>query len=347
MPWRFVGANFDQMHMHTNLGWVAEHPDAEIVGLCDEDPETSTASLPEAAEEYGVPPEARYDDLDRCIEGTDPDVVLGCPMNAEHPRFVERVLAHDVHVAIEKPFAASLADADRMLDAAAGSGRRLAVNWPSTWSPVHHEVRRIVESGTLGDVVEVQYYGGNAGAPPDDSWFYDADAGGGSLLDYLGYGATFSTWFRGGELPEAVDAHTHVPDDMEVDVQSATVCRFEEGLSTLQTTWRMVSHPWEHVTHPAKGYDVVGTEGALTTREHEAPIRVQTRDDPDGYAVEPDPLEPPRENLVQYLIHCLEAGEPFEGPTDPAFCREAQRIVETAQRSAATDEERPLAGEDR
>ena len=333
MTWRFVGANFDQMHMNENLRWVHEHPDAEIVGVCDEDPETSTGSMEQAVEDFGLSDEAVFDDLNRCLEETEPDVVIGCPMNSQHAAFVERVVPYDVNVAIEKPLAAELADADRMIDAMAGKDELFVVNWPVTWDPVKHEVRSLVRDGLVGDVFEVQYYGGNAGAPPRDSWFYDAESGGGSLLDYLGYGATFSTWFRDGELPERVSAEAYVPDDLEVDVQSTTVCRYADGLSTLQTSWRMFTHPWEIQPQPPKGYEIVGTEGTISTRERGSPIRVQTEDDPEGYSVEPKPLPDRYKNLVTHLIYLLENDEEPEGPSDPAFCREAQRIVETARRS--------------
>ena len=334
MTWRFVGANFDQMHMNTNLQWVRDHPDAEVVGVCDETPETSTGSIERAVDDLGLTEDAVYDDVDRCLEATDPDVVIGGPRNSRHAAFVERVSDHDVHLAIEKPMAGTLADADRMLDAMAGRDALFVVNWPVTWDPVMHTVKRLVDEGTIGDVVEVQYYGGNAGAPPVDSWFYDPEAGGGSLLDYLGYGATFSTWFRGGELPERVTAETYAPEDLAVDVQSSTVCRYADGLSTLQTTWRMLTNPWETEPQPMKGYDIVGTDGAISTRERGCPIRVTTEESPDGYAVDPDDLPDRYENLVYYLLDCLETDAEPEGPSDPAFCREAHRIVETARVSA-------------
>lgn len=337
MTWRFAGANFDQMHMNTNLRWVRDHPDAELVGVCDEQPETSTGSLAQAMAECDLDDDARYDSLDGLLEATDPDVVVGGPRNADHAAFVERAARHDVHVVVEKPMAGSLADADRMLAAMDGE-RHLVVNWPVMWDPVKHTVKRLVDEGTVGDVVEVQYYGGNAGAPPDDSWFYDADAGGGSLLDYLGYGATFSTWFRDGELPESVTAETYVPPDEEVDVQSSTTCRYAGGLSTLQTTWRMLTNPWETEPLPSKGYELVGEDGTISTRERDCPVRVTTRDDPEGYAVAAD--EPPERyrNLVAYLVDCLETGVAPSGPPNAAFCREAHRIVETARRSARRGE---------
>jgi len=338
MTYRVVGADFDQMHMNTNLEWFAEHPDTEVVGVCDEDPSTSTGSMAEAVDDLELPESAVYHDLDRCLEETEPDVVMGCPMNAEHAAFVERVAEYDVHVAIEKPLADTLETADRMIDAMAGTDNLFVLNWPVMWDAVEHEVRRLVAEGTIGDVLEVQYYGGNAGAPPEDSWFYDDEAGGGSMLDYLCYGATFSTWFRGGDLPSAVTAETYVPADLEVDVQSSTVARFDEGLSAFQTSWRMPTNPWEIEPEPSKGYEIVGTAGSISTRVRDVAIRVQTDDRPEGYAVEPEPLPDRFQNLAHYVVDRLETGEAPEGPCDPAFCREAHRIVETAKRSADAGE---------
>jgi len=338
MAWRFVGANFDQMHMNTNLQWVRDHPDAEVVGVCDETPTTSTGSIERAASDLDLDDDAVYDDLDRCLTETTPDVVIGCPRNSLHADFVERVAEYDVAVAIEKPMAVTLADADRMVAAMAETGNLFVVNWPVMWDPVKHTVKRLVDGGTIGDVIEVQYYGGNAGAPPADSWFYDPEDGGGSMLDYLGYGATFSTWFRGGELPGSVTAERYVPEDMAVDVQSSTVCRYENGLSTLQTTWRMLTNPWETEPLPAKGYEVLGTDGAISTRDPRSEIRVTTSDDPEGHAVEPDDLPERFQNLAAYVVDRLERDVGPEGPADPEFCREAHRIIETARRSAEAGE---------
>ena len=36
--WRVAGINFDHMHMGDNLRMAFEHPNAELVGLCDEQP---------------------------------------------------------------------------------------------------------------------------------------------------------------------------------------------------------------------------------------------------------------------------------------------------------------------
>jgi hypothetical protein len=36
MTWKIAGINFDHLHMGDNLRMAAEHPEAEIVALCDE-----------------------------------------------------------------------------------------------------------------------------------------------------------------------------------------------------------------------------------------------------------------------------------------------------------------------
>lgn len=342
MTWRFAGIDFDQMHQHSNLSHVVDHPDADLVGVCDPDPSTSTGSLPDTVESLSIPDAAVYDDEAVLLETTDPDVVMGCPRNSEHANFVERMADYDVHVVIEKPMAATLEDADRMIAAMDDSDGELFVNWPSMWNPTAHAVRDLIQSGEIGDVLELQYTGGNAGAPPAGSWFYDPDSGGGSMLDYLGYGTTFSTWFRDGDLPERVYANAHVPADASTDFQSATTCEYERGIAVLQTTWRMIEHPWEAPSIPAKGYEIVGTDGAITTREQDVPIRLQTAESPAGRSIDPEPLDDEFADIVAYVVDRLDADADPEGPADPAFCREVQRIIETARQSVEAGESLPL-----
>ena len=47
-----------------------------------------------------------------------------------------------------------------------------------------------------------------------------------------------------------------------------------------------------------------------------------------------DELKAPFRKPVEYVLHCKERDLPFEGPLDPALCRTAQRIVDTAALSA-------------
>ena len=350
---RIVGLNFDHQHMGDLLRMAHTHPDAEIAGICDEDP----ARMADAVRNFAIPPERVYTDYRRCLEETRPDLVVLCPATGEHALWVERVAPFGAHVLVEKPFAASLADADRMIAAMERSGKLLAINWPLAWYPPHVTSKRLIDEGAIGDVIEVHYYGGNRGplwhgadkiesAPTAEqkakSWFYKRDRGGGSLLDYLGYGTTLGTWFQSGRAPLEVTAVAHIAAGLDVDEQSVTIARYEHGLSTFETRWGTFTDPWTLQTQPKTGFVIAGTAGTISSYDYEPTIRVQTRDHPEGAVLPVDTLQPPYQNPIQYVLHCIEAGEQIQGPLSTATCRVGQRIVDSAVLSAQEGRTVPL-----
>lgn len=64
---------------------------------------------------------------------------------------------------MEKPFAASLAEADGMTAEVAKTGRMLAINWPLRWGPVLATVKRLGDEGLIGEITHLHYLGGNCG----------------------------------------------------------------------------------------------------------------------------------------------------------------------------------------
>jgi predicted dehydrogenase len=283
--------------------------------------------------------------------------VLLCPATAEHALWVERVAPYVTNVLVEKPFAATLAEADRMIAATVGAGKRLAINWPLAWYPPHVTSKRLIDAGVIGEVIEVHYYDGNRGplrhtagkvvlaptaAQKASSWFYQAAKGGGSLLDYLGYGVTLGTWFHGGKAPLDVTAVVDRPAGLEVDEHSITIARYEYGLSKFETRWGTFTDPWTLQPQPKCGFVIVGTEGTISSYDYESTIRVQSRAHPEGEQLAVDVLQAPYQNPVQYVLHCLETGEPVVGPLSVELCRIGQQIVDSARLSAREGRTVPL-----
>jgi predicted dehydrogenase len=345
--WKIAGISFDHMHMGDNLRMAQQHPDVEIVGLCDEQPER----MKSAAEAFGIPSHRLYTDERKLFEETRPDIVLLCPATARHGEWVSRVAAYQVHVIIEKPFAASLAEADAMIAAMKATGKLLAINWPHAWVPAHVTAKRLIDEGVIGDVIEVHYYDGNRGplwhvadkrettaeiiaGDKPHSWFYNKERGGGSLLDYLGYGTTLGTWFLNGRMPLEVTSVVDAPRGLDVDEHSVTIARYEFGLSKFETRWGTFTDPWTHQPQPQCGFVLVGTEGTISSYDYAPTIRVQTRAHPEGQIVPCDDLKPPHQNPVQYVVHCLESGEPLRGPLSPALSRIGQQVVDASVNSA-------------
>jgi predicted dehydrogenase len=228
-------------------------------------------------------------------------------------------------------------------------GKLLAVNWPLRWSPSAVTAKRLIDEGFIGEVRAYHHYGGNRGPlyhgadkiekepTAEDkaaSWFYKRDAGGGSLLDYLGYGTTLGTWFIGGKSPIEVSAVVDEPAGLEVDEHSIVVSRYATGLSKCETRWGTFTDPWTHQPQPKCGFVICGSDGTIACYDYEPSVRVQTRARPEGYDIPADELRAPERDPIEYFLHCISTGTPLDGPLSPGISRIGQQIVDSAVLSA-------------
>ena len=343
--WRLVGIDFDHFHMGDLLRMAFEHPDVEIVGVCDERFER----MHPAIKDFRIPATSVFTDIDECLEASRADVAILCPNPARHASLTERVAAHSVHMLIEKPFAASLHDADRMTAAAQKAKKQLAINWPLRWYPSHAYAHRLVCAGEIGDLLEVHFYDGNRGPlwhgadkmartptaiEKASSWFYHKASGGGSLLDYLGYGTTLGTWFQQGRKPIEVCCMVDQPDGLEVDEHSITIARYSHGLSKFETQWGTFTDPWTHQPQPKCGFTLRGTVGTLSSYDLEPTLCLQNVSHPEGITLTVPPLASPQRNPIEYFLDCLSRDIEIDGPLSPQISRIGQQIVDTARRSA-------------
>jgi glucose-fructose oxidoreductase len=345
MKMRVAGINFDHMHMGDLLRMVFDHPQTEIVGICDEEPKRMQSAIAN----FNIPAERIFTDVDECIEKSRPDFVILCSATARHAEDVERIAPHRVHILVEKPFATSVAEADLMIAAAKQHKVFLAINWPLRWYPGHCTAYRLLTEGRIGELEEVHFYDGNRGplwhsadkiettptpAGKRQSWFYKRRQGGGSLLDYLGYGTTLGTWYHQGRKPIEITAVTDLPNGLEVDEHSITVARYACGLSKFETRWGTFTDPWTIQPQPKCGFVLKGSDGTISSYDRELTIRLQTRKKPAGENLPVDRLQPPFQNPIQYFNDCLHRDHAPEGPLSPKICRIGQQIVDSAVLSA-------------
>lgn len=133
-----------------HLPALAGLPGVEAVGM-DLDP----GRRAEAAEQFRIPV---YADFDQLVAEAKPDVVLvGTPPDS-HASYCLRAFAAGADVLCEKPFVASLAEADEVLNAARASGRRIALNHDFREMPIFRAVRNAVSSGDTGGLVFAQVW---------------------------------------------------------------------------------------------------------------------------------------------------------------------------------------------
>jgi glucose-fructose oxidoreductase len=291
-----------------------------------------------------------FTDYRACLERTKPDLVVLCPAASQHGLWVQKVASYGVHILLEKPFAASVREADAMVQAMP-KGRTLMINWPLCWVRSHRRAHELVAAGAIGELLNLWHFGGNRGPlwhgadkvaktgaqvakEKPHSWFYKKAHGGGSLLDYLGYGTTLGSWFQGGRRPLEVTAVVDEPPGLEVDEHSIVVARYAHGLSKFETRWGTFTDPWTTQPQPKCGFILAGSEGTISSFDYDDYVTVQTRRRPQAHPLAAPALRPPFQNPIQYFVHCLEKGLPLEGPVSVPISRLGQEIIDAAIQSA-------------
>jgi predicted dehydrogenase len=123
----------------------------EVVGGADSDP----ARRERAAATFGIP---TFDSQDALLRSAAPEVVIvGTPPDS-HRSLCLAALGAGAHVICEKPFVASLAEADEVIAAADAAGRTVALNHEFREMPIFRAVRDHIAGGDAGDLVFAQVW---------------------------------------------------------------------------------------------------------------------------------------------------------------------------------------------
>jgi len=121
-------------------------PDAELRWICD----ASEEARSKMATQF---PDARVSgDLDELLADPELDAVVLATSVPTHADLAVRVLAAGKHCFVEKPLAQSVAEAERVVAAAADSGRVLMVGHLLEYHPGVHKLKEIAGTGELGDI---------------------------------------------------------------------------------------------------------------------------------------------------------------------------------------------------
>ena len=220
-------------------GWISEMhiveyqkmDDVEIVAAADLVPGKAEALM----ERLGVKGVRYYPNDRAMIDAEQLDAVSICTYNCQHAPCAIYALEHGVNVMLEKPFTVTLDEAVAVMKAEKASGKLLTIGFQPRMSENMQMIKKIVDSGELGDIYYLQAGGGRRhGIPtPFGTTFIEKDTAGigavgdiGSysldmLLKAVGYpkpltvtGYT-SSFF--GKNPATYPAHPEYADKFAVD----------------------------------------------------------------------------------------------------------------------------------
>ncbi len=122
-------------------------PGAKLVGASD-----PSEAARAAAAKSGL---AVYDDYRRLFDTEKPDAcIVSVPTEVHLPVALE-ALSRGIHVLVEKPIAPTVADAQKMIDAAKAANRVLMVGQIERFNPAVQELKRVVQAGELGKIFQL------------------------------------------------------------------------------------------------------------------------------------------------------------------------------------------------
>jgi predicted dehydrogenase len=176
-------------------------PDAEIVAICDINPDR----LAKTADRFGI--ERRYTDVDSMLaDNPDLDAADVCVWNCNHAECSIKALNAGLNVLCEKPMAYSAKEAEEMKAAADRSGKLLMIGFVLRFSNEAKIAQDFIEKDYLGEIyhAKAQYVRrhGNPGG-----WFADkARSGGGPIIDLGVHVIDLTRYLMGNPKPVSVYA---------------------------------------------------------------------------------------------------------------------------------------------
>ena len=171
----------------THLSCYVKHADVEIVAAADLVPGKAKALL----EKYGITDaKTDYPSHKEMLddESLKLDAVSVCTYNRQHAEPTIYALKKGVQVMVEKPFTVTLEEAAECIRAEKESGKILSIGFQPRMDKNVQQVKKIVDSGVLGDIYYIQAGGGRRRGIPADytTTFIDEKTGGIGAVGDLG-----------------------------------------------------------------------------------------------------------------------------------------------------------------
>ena len=171
-------------------GWIAEAHVANYLKCSDVEIVAAADLIPGKAEKFckenGIENARLYPDHKSMIDAEELDIVSVCTYNRTHAECTIYALENGVNVLLEKPMCVTLEEAVEICRAEKKSGKLLSIGFQPRFDENMKMVKKIVESGELGDIYYIQTGGGRRRGIPTPygtSFIEDKTAGIGALAD--------------------------------------------------------------------------------------------------------------------------------------------------------------------
>lgn len=232
---------------------------AELSAVCDISPEKQRWA------KESFPGVEVYTNNEDFFTNSNVDGVILAVPHYFHCLYAIRGFEAGMHVLTEKPAGVQVSEIKKMNEAALKSGKSFGIMFNQRTDPLYREVRRILQSGELGEPIRLLWETTNWYRTQE---YYDSGEwratwsgeGGGVLMNQAPHQLDLMQWIFG--LPQSVRAECHVGKyhNIEVEDEATLYCNYENGATAL-------FHTSTGEEHGVNRLEIVGTKGRITADE--------------------------------------------------------------------------------
>lgn len=209
---------------------VAEnHPELEFVAVQDIDPDAAAR----IAKRLGIT--RRHTDFGDLLTPDVEFVIINTPNHLHNP-YAILALNAGKHCIVQKPIARNSTEAREMMAVAEKAGRLLSVTMEERGNVVYRQMKRMVESGCIGDVIEIDAMMAHTrhmrNPLPVDDWRASPELiGGGSFIQLAIHHVDIARWILNDHIVEVGASSTggHSNNLFPFDETTVAWARFAGG----------------------------------------------------------------------------------------------------------------------
>lgn len=174
-----------------HLPALSKIEEVSIVAFCDIIEERAER----AAEKYGAENARVYKDYKEMLKSEKLDVVHVCTPNKSHADISIEAMEAGSHVMCEKPMAKTAADAQRMVDAAKRTGKKLTIGYQNRFRGDSLYLSKVCKEDGLGEIYFAKAHAIRRRAVPTWGVFLnEEEQGGGPLIDIGTHALDLTLW---------------------------------------------------------------------------------------------------------------------------------------------------------
>lgn len=239
------------------------------------------------------------------------EAVVVCTPPDRHATDTLKALAAGAVVLVEKPLAATLAEADAIVDA----GGQVVYAENLAFSPLVVATNQLVSGIGAPNFIEIRQFS------PRPSWgeYLEPARGGGVLFDLGSHAVALALLLAGADAPVAVQATLNHSPDLEVDDAAEAFITFASGLhARIETNW----------TNPDVLWDIQVSSDNGVVRTELLPVPgIEHNGDPVDLPALTGVVDPQLEQLG-YIDQMLTLRDVVKGAPSPIDARFGRRVLD-------------------